>query len=67
MLLNRTIDILKQREFLEVLLPVIKAITTYYGEAVTDKGKTNFDLNSLSNLVECLLFLLSDEGTESGA
>ena len=52
--------ILSEREFIDVLLPWLSTITKFMG------GKTSINLNTYSNLIECLLLLLSDAHSGGG-
>ena len=61
-LLNKMISILSEREFIDVLLPWLSTITKFMGA----KNKSNLNLNTYSNLIECLLLLLSDTHKSGG-
>jgi len=54
-LLNKMISILSEHEFIDVLLPWLNTITKFMG-----KNQNSLNLNTYSNLIECLLLLLSD-------
>jgi len=51
-LLNRIVVVLSRKEFVDVLLPWVSSITDYSAH------QKSLTLNSISNLVECLIFLL---------
>ncbi|CDW90612.1 microtubule-associated protein tortifolia1-like [Stylonychia lemnae] len=70
-LLNRIIKILSEREFIDVLLPWMSSITQYLKDHKNSHNqdspsKQQLSLNTLSNLIECLLLLLNDQGSRNG-
>ncbi len=51
---------MSQKDYLEILLPWISLITKYYNEKQIEGTDFKLGLNSISNLIECLLLLLND-------